>query len=651
MWRFLGLAVVCGALLLAAPVAQASVISWEGTPSPPSPRSYMAPVGVAVSGSTVYISDGGLSVVREEDQLPSRIVKFDLDGNYLGEWAPPGAGVVTDAAGNLYLLHGDDGSVQKYNADGSPAGPKIGGCSGCHVFAAAVDADGNVYISRETEVDKYNPTGALIRTWGPFSFSSWGVAVAPNGSVYITQREPGRIDRLVSDGTLEPVFDASFPAALVIDGAGNFMVVDGKGVEKFDPSGHSLGLWKVYGGSGIALDSLGRIFHTVPARNQFQASGGTVYRLDTRDEAPSVSLVRGAEPERPLASQLITLDASGTEAPRLGTITKYEWDLDGNGSFETDGGMSPTIEHRFLDVGPQTVSVRVTGSYGFSAAKSLTLNVGFPDAQFHASRSAALTGDPVTFDATGFTIPFSQTERFQWDLNNDGVIDVDTGKAPTLEHTFTTPQHAVVAVYVTRSGGRVDTNTVPVDVRLAPPPGEPGVTINDGAFATNDPHVTLTLTWPAYSASAIASNDGGFGANAGTSEFDVVRHVPWTLRTGSADRLPRTVYVHYKPFDSGATYTDDIVLDQGLPIVSSARAAHRVLRVIGADYNTGIRTLMVQRAGAKGALRTMQLGSASGLARRHLNVSVRLPRGLKRAYVRAVDVAGNRSRWRRVSFR
>jgi hypothetical protein len=610
----------------------------------------MRPGGAAVAGSTVFISDAGRSGVAPGDELPPRILKFDLDGNYVGEWAPGFlAGVVTDAAGNLYLTDWDDGSAQKYAADGSPAGPKIGACAGCRVFGAAVDAGGNVYIDRESRVDKYSAAGTLLQSWGPFSKDSHGISIGPSGDVYISQRDPGGIYKLESGGTLTHVFDASFPEAFVIDGAGNFFLIDEHGVEEVDPAGQTLGRWTVSAGLGIDLDSLSRVFLTAPTIRPLLSSGGTVYRLDPRDETPTVSLT--ASPDSPLATQLITFDASGTTPPRLGSITRYEWDLDGDGSFETDGGSSPTIARRFLEVGPQTVSVRVTGSNGLSATKSLPLNIGFPDSSLNAFPGTVLTGDPVTFDARGFIIPLSENERYWWDLNNDGVIDVDTGTNPILEHTFTTPQHAVVAVYVTRSGGRVDTNSVPVDVRLAPPPGEPGVTINDGAFATNDRHVTLTLTWPAYSATAIASNDGGFGDGAGTHLFDVGRHVHWTLPSEGADRLPRTVYVRYRPTDGGATYTDDIVLDEGLPIVSSARAAHRVVRVIAADYNTGIHTIMVKRAGAKRPLKTQQLGSSRSVGRRHVSLKVHLPAGLKRAYVRAVDVAGNKSRWRRISFR
>jgi hypothetical protein len=34
-----------------------------------------------------------------------------------------------------------------------------------------------------------------------------------------------------------------------------------------------------------------------------------------------------------------------------------------------------------------------------------------------------------------------------------------------------------------------------------------------------------------------------------------------------------------------------------------------------------------------------------------VNTTLRLPRGMRRAYVRAIDAAGNKSRWRSVKFR
>ena len=46
----------------------------------------------------------------------------------------------------------------------------------------------------------------------------------------------------------------------------------------------------------------------------------------------------------PLTGQDVNFDASGTHDP-VGTVNHYEWDLDGDGTFETDTGTSPLASH------------------------------------------------------------------------------------------------------------------------------------------------------------------------------------------------------------------------------------------------------------------------------------------------------------------
>ena len=56
----------------------------------------------------------------------------------------------------------------------------------------------------------------------------------------------------------------------------------------------------------------------------------------------------------PFAGQLVTLDGSSS----LGQIVRYEWDLDGNGSFERQGG--PLTTTTFSDPGTHVIGLRVT---------------------------------------------------------------------------------------------------------------------------------------------------------------------------------------------------------------------------------------------------------------------------------------------------
>ena len=61
-----------------------------------------------------------------------------------------------------------------------------------------------------------------------------------------------------------------------------------------------------------------------------------------------------------------------------GAIAKYEWDLDGNGSYEFSSGTNPTITRTFPNRMSVTVRVRVTDSDGATAVATGPLTVNTP---------------------------------------------------------------------------------------------------------------------------------------------------------------------------------------------------------------------------------------------------------------------------------
>jgi PKD domain len=74
--------------------------------------------------------------------------------------------------------------------------------------------------------------------------------------------------------------------------------------------------------------------------------------------------------------QQVTLDASGSRDAD-GRIVNYAWDLDGDGSIETDGGSSPTLVRSF-SAGVHHLTVRVTDDKGARAYANRTINVSSP---------------------------------------------------------------------------------------------------------------------------------------------------------------------------------------------------------------------------------------------------------------------------------
>ena len=85
-----------------------------------------------------------------------------------------------------------------------------------------------------------------------------------------------------------------------------------------------------------------------------------------------------ASPNPVAAGAPVLLDARGS-SDSDGTIVKYDWDLDGNGSFETTTGTTATHSHTYPNAATFNVGVKVTDNDGGTRT---------------ASRALVVTGDP-----------------------------------------------------------------------------------------------------------------------------------------------------------------------------------------------------------------------------------------------------------------
>jgi DNA-binding beta-propeller fold protein YncE len=168
--------------------------------------------------------------------------------------------------------------------------------------------------------------------------------------------------------------------------------------------------------------------------------------------------------------------------------------------------------------------------------------------------------------------------------------------------------------------------------------GHPALTINDGALYTNDPDVTISLTPPDYTASfRLAGTTLGLeSGRARRVDPDGTYH--WRLDTASAaPRDVRHAYVRLWTLwgDEPVELSDDIVLDQTAPTVTSARMKRGKLSVRAQDNRSGIRRIQVTRDRSKPGDR---LAFAKHIV---------APPGTGKVWVRVFDGAHNRSHWRR----
>jgi hypothetical protein len=75
-----------------------------------------------------------------------------------------------------------------------------------------------------------------------------------------------------------------------------------------------------------------------------------------------------------IAGSPVVLDASGSSDPD-GAVVLYQWDLDGNGSFETDTGATPSATRTYPNAGTIQVKLRVTDNDGGVATTTLPVVV------------------------------------------------------------------------------------------------------------------------------------------------------------------------------------------------------------------------------------------------------------------------------------
>jgi hypothetical protein len=114
----------------------------------------------------------------------------------------------------------------------------------------------------------------------------------------------------------------------------------------------------------------------------------------TDDDSSLVNITTGnlppvADPGGPYLGAIgeaITLDGSGSfdpnaGEPTCGDIVQYEWDLDGNGTFETDGGGSPTYVYTWTTAYNGDIGLRVTDDCGAQGSSSVYAKISVSDIQ------------------------------------------------------------------------------------------------------------------------------------------------------------------------------------------------------------------------------------------------------------------------------
>jgi len=170
-----------------------------------------------------------------------------------------------------------------------------------------------------------------------------------------------------------------------------------------------------------------------------------------------------------------------------GSIVLYEWDFEGDGTYDYSDLSTASTTFTYGIAGLYQATIRVTDNDDLMETDTITIAAG-------SSPSASATADPmagpapldVSFTGTGIDSDGSIV-LYEWDFEGDGTYDWSSTITGDVTHTYSSAGIFNATFRVTDNDGLIDTDSVLISVS-GPPISKPG------AFPTSG-EAPLTVTF------------------------------------------------------------------------------------------------------------------------------------------------------------
>ncbi|MCB2263768.1 MAG: PKD domain-containing protein [Candidatus Thiosymbion ectosymbiont of Robbea hypermnestra] len=161
-----------------------------------------------------------------------------------------------------------------------------------------------------------------------------------------------------------------------------------------------------------------------------------------------------------------------------GSIVQYQWDLDGDGSYDTPEDPVPRdYTHTFDSPGTYNAVLEVQNNFGKTATDTCTITVEQepPTVTATASPSNGPVPLAVTLICQGQS-PNGAIVRWEWDFDGDGTYDYSSDTSGTTTHTYGTVGEFTARCRGTDTAGLSGVSGE-INTKVRPrPPGSPSVT-------------------------------------------------------------------------------------------------------------------------------------------------------------------------------
>gem|GEM_PF-7081015 len=491
---------------------------------------FKRPCSIAVDATgNIYVSDCKDDKIKVYHPDGSFNYSFGSSGSGNGQFSFPSSITIDDVKSEIIvtdfpLLSDYRGArIQVFNMSG---GFKRGfqkrscGMLGCNVgegilvrpLGIAVDRDSRIYVSDSYQgvVEVFDAgsgtyLGTIYNMTYPFIIPI-GIAFK-NNRLYISSQGNSRVESYTTDtSTPDITTDYSSHDYGVVDvgdssdvfylqisniGGGDLIISNvtisdsedfhidsdtctGKTLESLDSCMIGVVFSPTSGGQKEAI--LG-ILSNDPDENPFeiQLSGmGNV--------ANSIPVSVPGGPYHGVEGQAILLDGSGSYDVD-GNITLYEWDIDNDGVYDYSS-TAPTQSHTYTQNGVYTISLRVTDNIGATGEQTTTVTIEdtAPVADFIASQTSGMA--PLTVDFINNSSGYDQPLSYEWDFNNDGVID---SYEINPSYTYTTAGQYTVSLKVSDADGSSNTLTRVDYINVTPSSYLLAIRVNGKGVVTSSP--------------------------------------------------------------------------------------------------------------------------------------------------------------------
>ncbi|MCB1217417.1 PKD domain-containing protein [bacterium] len=229
-----------------------------------------------------------------------------------------------------------------------------------------------------------------------------------------------------------------------LDGDGVFEVLaDSEGLQQLDTSAAGIIRPRVRGTDSEAV-----------------ALGGLSLLIGTNSRPLAEA---SADPLSGFAPLEVSFSGNADDLEDDNSLLEYAWDFDGDGIYEADTDTLTPDPVNYPDAGIFNARLRVTDTGGlfdtdpvaiqvsgnFAPLALLRLNAGDQPAPYDAQ-----------FDASSSTDTDGSIVKYEWDWDNDGTYDEDTGTDPLASHLFELAGDYSVTLRITDDLGSTDTDTL-----------------------------------------------------------------------------------------------------------------------------------------------------------------------------------------------